>query len=152
VHHRVTVAFLAAAALVFAACGGSSPTPSPASTATPPSTAAPASAAATSPESVPSVAASQAAACQPSSNAATVSATIKDFAFSPEPIKAKVGDAIQWTNNDSTTHTVTLDDGSCDAGRVAPGKTATLVFSAPGTYTYHCAIHSTMKGTIKVTG
>ncbi len=91
-------------------------------------------------------------ACAPTTDTGTVAATIKNFAFSPEPIQAKVGDVVAWTNNDSTTHTVTLDDGSCDGGHAAPGATVALTFGKAGTYTYHCAIHSSMKGTVVVTG
>jgi plastocyanin len=86
----------------------------------------------------------------PSGSTATVSATIKNFAFSPTPIEAKVGDVIGWANQDSTAHTVTMDNGACDTKQIAAGSTAMLVFSAAGTYTYHCAIHPQMKATIDV--
>jgi len=98
-----------------------------------------------------SEAASEAAgACEPSTNAATVNVTIKDLKFSPEPIAAKVGDVIAWKNDDSTSHTATLDAGECDAGSISAGATAALAFNVAGTYAYHCAIHPSMKGTIQV--
>ncbi len=34
-----------------------------------------------------------------------------------------------------------MDDGACDTQSIAVGATAMLVFTAAGTYTYHCAIH-----------
>jgi hypothetical protein len=50
-------------------------------------------------------------------------------------------------------HTASLDDGTCATDTIATGQTQALVFSAPGTYPYHCAIHpSRMKGTITITG
>jgi plastocyanin len=127
-----------------AASATPSPVPPASAAATPPaaSVGAPASAG-----GQPSAAA---AACQPTTATGTVGATIKDFAFSPNPIQAKVGDVVAWTNNDSTTHTVTLDDGSCDGGHDAPGATVALTFGKAGTYTYHCAIHTSMKGTVQV--
>ena len=78
--------------------------------------------------------------------------TIKDFKFSPEPVQAKVGDVIAWTNSDTAPHSATLDNGACDTKTIAVGATAMLVFTAPGTYTYHCSVHPTqMKGyTIQV--
>ena len=84
---------------------------------------------------------------------AAVSAEIADFAYSPDPVTAKVGDVIGWTNGDSAPHTVTLDDGSCDTGNLSQGATGLLVFNVAGTYTYHCNVHpSQMKDfTIEVT-
>ena len=77
--------------------------------------------------------------------------TIKNFAFSPEPVTAKVGDVIGWTNSDSIGHTATLDDGTCTTDIINNGQTQSLTFSAPGTYPYHCSVHPTqMKGTITV--
>lgn len=110
------------------------------------SSSAPASAPAAS-EAAPSAAAG---ACAKSTDAGTVAVSIKDFAFSPAQITAKVGDVVAFTNGDTTAHTATLDDASCDAGTIAPGTTGALVFTAPGTYPFHCAIHSQMKGTITV--
>lgn len=93
-----------------------------------------------------------ACAAAPAGATAVVTVTIKDFKFSPQPVQAKVGDVIVWSNQDSAPHSATLDDGTCDTKTINVGSQAGLVFSAPGTYTYHCAIHPTqMKGyTIEV--
>lgn len=103
-----------------------------------------------------SAAPASAASCAVGTAAATVVVSIKGFAFSPDTIAVKVGDVIGWTNGDSVTHTATLDDGSCDAGRIAGGSagTQTFVFGAGAvgkSFAYHCAIHGSMKGTITVT-
>jgi plastocyanin len=90
------------------------------------------------------------AACATGEGTATVSVEIKDFKFGTDPVEAKVGDVIGWTNGDSAPHTATLDDGSCDTGNINEGATGLLVFNEAGTYTYHCNIHTTMKGTINV--
>ena len=94
-----------------------------------------------------------AVACVKIDTAGTVQVEIKDFSFKPEPIQAKVGDTITWTNNDSTPHSAALDDGSCPTDTIQPGTAGNLKFSVAGTYPYHCAIHPTqMKGTIIVSG
>jgi plastocyanin len=121
--------------LALAACGSSAASVAP--------SAAP-SAAASAP------AASAAAACAESGAAGTVKVSIKDFAFNPAAITAKVGDVITFTNGDTAGHTATLDDGSCFTPTIAPSKSDGLTFTAAGTYTFHCAIHSSMKGTITV--
>jgi plastocyanin len=134
---RTTIPALFAATmltLVLAACGSSSSSTAP--------TGAPAASAA-----APSAAA---AACAVSTTAGTVAVAIKDFAFSPAQVSAKVGDVIAFSNGDSTAHTATLDDGSCTTGDIAPGTTSALVITAPGTYPFHCSIHTSMKGTITV--
>jgi plastocyanin len=76
--------------------------------------------------------------------------TISGFAFGPASISVPVGSTVTWTNQDGTAHTVTADDGSFDSGNLAPGATFSQTFDTPGTYTYHCAIHSSMTGTITV--
>jgi hypothetical protein len=48
-------------------------------------------------------------------------------------------------------HTVTADDGSWGSSTLGQGATYSQVFTSPGTYTYHCAIHPSMKGTVVVT-
>lgn len=133
---RRTIPALAATfalTLALAACGSSGSSAAPA---------APAASAA-----APSAAA---AACAASTDAGTVAVSIHGFAFDPPQVTAKVGDVIAFSNGDTTAHTATLDDGSCETGNIAPGTTAALVFTAPGTYPFHCAIHSSMKGTITV--
>ena len=74
---------------------------------------------------------------------ATVQVQIKDFKFSPQPVNAKVGDVVSWTNGDSVQHSATLDDGSCSTEALSQGATGALVFNKAGTYTYHCKIHPT---------
>jgi plastocyanin len=152
----VRTAVLVNMIFVLGACGtGTSPSSvatsaTSAGPASAPASAAPASAA---PASAGAGGASTAAACAPAAagTAPTVTVTIKNFAFSPEPVTVKVGDVIGWTNGDSADHTATLDDDSCTTDSIANGETESLVFTAPGTYPYHCKIHPTqMMGTITV--
>jgi plastocyanin len=135
--------------LMLAACGTSSTPSTVASTpAAPPSTA---------PSVAPASSSGGAggAACAVAEAGATAAATvtIKSFTYSPDPVTAKVGDVIGWSNQDIPSHTATLDDGTCTTDTIANGASGMLVFTAPGTYPYHCNIHPTqMKGTITVTG
>jgi plastocyanin len=77
---------------------------------------------------------------------------IKDFKFTPDPVTAKVGAIVAWTNQDSTPHAASLVDGSCGTDQLGTGITGALVFSVAGTYPYQCNIHpSRMKGTITIT-
>ncbi len=69
--------------------------------------------------------------------------------FSPTPLTVAAGTSVTWGNNDSTTHTTTADGGNWNQ-TFAPGTTTTVKFDTPGTYSYHCSIHSFMKGTIVV--
>ncbi len=88
-----------------------------------------------------------ACAAAPAGATGTVTVTIQNFKFSPDPIQAKVGDVITWSNQDTAPHSATLDNGVCDTDTIAQGSTASLVFNTPGTYTYHCKVHpAQMKG------
>ena len=142
--HRALAGLVVGAVLLFAACSSSGAT-------TAPSAAAPSAAA---PSAEASTAASQpaagGAACSQSASAGQVMVAIKDFAFGPADIQAKVGDVITFTNGDSAPHTATLDDGSCTTGTINPNTSDGLMFTAAGTYPFHCKIHSSMKGTITV--
>lgn len=78
------------------------------------------------------------------------SVTIDNLAFSPSSVTISTGDSVNWTNNDSFSHTVTSDTGAFDSGTLAPGDTFALEFTTAGTYEYHCSLHPSMTGTITV--
>lgn len=90
-------------------------------------------------------------ACTATDQPGTVKAAMDGRAFVPGTITAKVGDVIAFTNGDPVSHSATLDDGSCTTKRLGKGETGSLVFTAPGTYPFHCIVHPDMKGTIEVT-
>lgn len=95
---------------------------------------------------------------QPSSNNPTTPSntqsneiSIKGFAFSPSTISIKVGDTLTWTNQDSTSHTVTSDSGSeLSSATLSQGQTYSHTFNTAGTYSYHCTFHSGMKAKVIV--
>jgi plastocyanin len=89
--------------------------------------------------------------------------TLTDTAYSPNPIQAKVGQTVVWTNDDSAFHTVTSGTvGAADAGKAfdsglagptaltAKGKTFEHTFDAAGEYPYFCTLHPAMVGTVTV--
>ncbi|GAC1371305.1 MAG: hypothetical protein NVSMB32_15520 [Actinomycetota bacterium] len=47
-------------------------------------------------------------------------------------------------------HTVTADGGAFDTGMFAPGARFVHTFRTPGTFAYHCQIHSNMTGNVVV--
>lgn len=77
---------------------------------------------------------------------------ISDFKFAPATITIKHATGVSVTNSDSTAHTATADDGrTFDTGTIDPGASKTISVTKPGTYPYHCSIHSFMHGKIVVT-
>jgi plastocyanin len=87
----------------------------------------------------------------PTRAAMQIRATIQNFAFSANPITIAPGSTVTWTNRDGAPHTVTADDGSWGSGTLRQGGTYSQVFTSPGSYSYYCAIHPSMKGTVVVT-
>jgi plastocyanin len=131
-HPRALTALALALAvgLLLTACTGSS---SSSSTTTP----APTSAAASTPSA---------------SSGGGTTVTISNFAFQPDALTLPPGPAtITVTNEDSTLHSFTLDDGSVSKD-VPPGSTVEVKITVPssGTLGWHCRIHTTMTGTITV--
>jgi plastocyanin len=89
------------------------------------------------------------ATAQPSQGSTGV--TIKDFKFMPSALTVQHGASVTVTNDDSAPHTVTADDGhSFDTGTLDQGSSKTISVTKPGTYPYHCSIHSFMHGTLTV--
>jgi len=72
--------------------------------------------------------------------------------YSPPTITVVIGvnNTVTWVNNDSAPHTVTATGGSFNSGNLNPGQSWSYTFTTPGTYTYYCAYHSWMRGTVTV--
>ena len=79
--------------------------------------------------------------------------SIKNFAFEPSALTVKTGTTVTWVNNDGASHTIVSDTGSpasFSSDPIATGASYTFTFTHPGTYSYHCSIHPSMKGTVTV--
>ena len=81
----------------------------------------------------------------------SVTNTIKNFAYDPDPAVVKAGGTIKWTNEDSAAHNVIFDDKSVKSiDNLDQGQSGEVTFEQPGTYPYVCSYHSGMEGTVEV--
>ena len=81
---------------------------------------------------------------------ATAAVTIKNFMYMPTKLTIAKGTTVTFHNADSTNHTVTANGHSFNVSNLAPGRSAKVTFSRPGTYAYHCTFHPFMKAEIIV--
>jgi plastocyanin len=84
--------------------------------------------------------------------AATITVSIKSTGFSPAAVALDHGDSVTWKNTDKTNHQVVANDGSFASPILGPGKTWTHQFNQGGSFHYHDAIKTSLKGTITVKG
>jgi plastocyanin len=75
---------------------------------------------------------------------------VKNFAFGPANVTILAGQTVQFIDDDDTPHTVTAGDKSFDSGTLNKGGKWERTFPTAGTYTYVCAFHPYMKGTVVV--
>ena len=75
---------------------------------------------------------------------------IENLQFNPQVLVVKAGERITWVNKDLFPHTATADAKTFDSKSIAPNAAWTWVARKPGTYTYSCTFHPTMKGTVTV--
>lgn len=93
---------------------------------------------------------SSAAATTAGPSTAGTTVTIASFMFTPATITIKKRTSVTFENKDNASHTATADGASFDAGTLAPGSSKTITFSTVGRFTYHCAFHPFMHGTVVV--
>jgi plastocyanin len=96
---------------------------------------------------------------------ASTAVTLQGSRFVPGQVSIPAGETVVWTNNDTTGHNVTAEDGSFDShptcGTIGgacmkKGETFQHTFSQPGTVAYYCQVHGGpggrgMAGTVTVT-
>ena len=82
---------------------------------------------------------------------AETSVTIAGMQFQPATIRVKSGEEVTWKNTAAMPHTVTgREDGKLSSARLNQGSMFSHTFEQPGTYTYYCALHPSMIGTVIV--
>jgi len=81
--------------------------------------------------------------------AETIRVEIGKLAFAPTEIKAKIGDVIEWVNNDFIAHTATARDGRFDV-MLEPGKSGRFRVHKAGSIAYYCRFHPNMTGRLSV--
>ncbi len=81
--------------------------------------------------------------------AATVRVSMQDLVFMPVETEAKVGDTIEWVNEDIFAHTTTARNGDWDV-TLPPNKTVKLVLKKAGMIDYYCRFHPNMKARLTI--
>ena len=77
--------------------------------------------------------------------------------YIPKVIDVSPNSSVSWTNQDTSSHTVTSGDfttgpsGQFDSGLLNTGATFTHQFNVPGVYSYYCTIFPFMSGVVNVT-
>jgi plastocyanin len=101
--------------------------------------------------------------------AETVKVSMKDRAFTPQLVQVKVGDTVEWINDDTELHQVISGETPYDRKLGQPVNSGLMMwngsfvftFTKPGAYPYMCVIHRSldeqqgfrgMVGTIVVSG
>lgn len=74
--------------------------------------------------------------------------TIQNQQFSPSTLTIKANDQVKWENKDNEVYQIKGDNWGNIPLR--PGKNFTQAFEKPGTYSYSCALHPELAGTIIV--
>jgi len=98
---------------------------------------------------LPTVTFSATAAAPPTSGAVNV----KDNFFQPNDLTVQAGSTVTWTWAGVTSHTLTFTSGPPPLPAESPAQMSgsrAIAFTAVGTYSYHCTIHSGMDGTLHV--
>jgi plastocyanin len=85
-------------------------------------------------------------------SSATTTVQIKRTGFVPATVTINENDSVTWTNADTITHQVVANGGSFASPILNPGKSWTRTFRSGGTFRYHDALHSGLRGTVTVRG
>lgn len=70
--------------------------------------------------------------------------------YVPSEITVPARTTITWTNDDTTIHTVTEQDGSFDSGIMSPRSIWKYTFDTAGEFDYYCSLHPFMTGKVIV--
>jgi plastocyanin len=78
--------------------------------------------------------------------ASTFTVGYPSLAAPGNPVHIQPGDTIVWVNRDVISHDVSFDSPVCSGctpyyAHLNSGETASLTFTQPGYYTYHCLEH-----------
>jgi plastocyanin len=74
---------------------------------------------------------------------------IKNLVFSPAQVTARVGDSIEWVNEDFVGHTATGKNKEWDVN-IPGNRSGRVVLDRAGKIDYFCRFHPAMTGTITV--
>ena len=87
-----------------------------------------------------------------SGKGSVISVSMKANKFIPENVTGKVGQTVEWTNDDPYPHNVTATKGEdFQSDNIDGGGTYEYKLDKAGTIDYVCTIHSGQRGQIRVT-
>jgi plastocyanin len=89
----------------------------------------------------------------PASGGGKAAATVamKNIQFDPKTVTIKVGDTVEWVNEDSVNHDAVAKEGDVPKSELfGKGETYSAKFDTAGTIEYVCTVHPGMEGTITV--
>jgi plastocyanin len=77
---------------------------------------------------------------------------IINYEFKPQKVLVKPGTEVTWTNEDTAIHDIkdTSPLNTPKSKEMAKGDTFSVTYASPGTYSYICAIHQYMTGSVEV--
>lgn len=70
--------------------------------------------------------------------------------FSPVAVELKVGDTVEWMNDDPFPHNATADNGAWASGDIGPGQAWRFRADRTGRFPYACTLHPGMQGVLVV--
>jgi plastocyanin len=82
--------------------------------------------------------------------AAEFEVTVDNFTFTPQQITVKAGDTVTWANHDDIPHTVTSTTKVFNSKALDTDDKFSFTFATPGSFSYFCALHPHMTGSIVV--
>jgi plastocyanin len=82
--------------------------------------------------------------------AGSIGVSIGGFAFGPAGITVAPGRTVTWANTDDSPHQIMVAGTSLKTGLLLKGQNGSLTFKDEGIWSYGCALHPSMKGTVQV--
>ncbi len=80
----------------------------------------------------------------------TATVTISEMRFDPPWVTIKPGGTVTWKQVGEIPHAIITNDGSLSSPLLAGNSEFSHTFEEPGSYSYHCIIHPSMQGDIRV--
>jgi plastocyanin len=103
------------------------------------------------PPAMPSMPPAPAPAPAPAGHAMGVDVTMDHLAFAPAAVTVPAGSTVTWTNKEDAPHTITSrGGGGLRSKTLQKGGSYSVTFQTAGVYSYYCAVHPNMTGSVTV--
>jgi plastocyanin len=83
-------------------------------------------------------------------HAEEIHVAIDNFTFKPQQVTVKAGDTVVWTNGDDIPHTATSTTRAFNSKALDTNESFSFTFTTPGSFSYFCALHPHMTGSVVV--